>query len=34
MRIQFDDGRVWQRDMGPPPPPVVVRRAPVVWHHY
>jgi hypothetical protein len=28
MRIQFDDGRVWQRDFGPP---VVVRRAPVVW---
>ncbi len=27
MRIQFDDGRVWQRDLGPPP--VVVRRA----HH-
>jgi hypothetical protein len=21
IRIQFDDGRVWQRDMGPPPPP-------------
>jgi hypothetical protein len=32
MQIQFDDGRVWQRDVGPPPPPVVVRRArPVVW---
>jgi hypothetical protein len=30
MRIQFDDGRVWQRDIGPPPPPVVWRRAPVV----
>jgi len=30
MRIQFDDGRVWQRDVGPPPPPVVWRRAPVV----
>jgi hypothetical protein len=29
MRIQFDDGRVWQRDLGPPP--VVVRRAPVVY---
>jgi hypothetical protein len=28
MRIQFDDGRVWQRDIGPP---VVVRRAPVVY---
>jgi hypothetical protein len=25
MRIQFDDGRVWQRDLGPPPPP------PGVW---
>lgn len=34
MRIQFDDGRVWQRDMGPPPPGVVVRRAPVVWQRY
>jgi hypothetical protein len=30
MRIQFDDGRVWQRDVGPPPPPVVWRRAPVI----
>jgi hypothetical protein len=30
MRIQFDDGRVWQRDIGPPPP-VVFRRAPVVY---
>jgi hypothetical protein len=29
MRIQFDDGRVWQRDIGPPP--VVVPRAPVVY---
>ena len=29
MRIQFDDGRVWQRDVGPPP--VVMRRAPVIW---
>ena len=29
MRIQFDDGRVWQRDIGPPP--VLVRRAPVVY---
>jgi hypothetical protein len=28
LRIQFDDGRVWQRDIGPP---LVVRRAPVVW---
>jgi hypothetical protein len=28
MRIQFDDGRVWQRDL---PPPVIVRRAPVVY---
>jgi hypothetical protein len=33
MRIQFDDGRVWQRDIGPPPP-VVLRRAPVVWQRY
>jgi hypothetical protein len=32
MRIQFDDGRVWQRDFGPPPPPPgVLRRAPAVW---
>src|SRR5271154_1477901 len=31
MRIQFDDGRVWQRDLGPALPPVVWRRAPVVW---
>lgn len=32
IRIQFDDGRVWQRDFGPPPPPPgVLRRAPVVW---
>jgi len=32
MRIQFDDGRVWQRDFGPPPPPPGVwRRAPAVW---
>src|ERR1700733_7970046 len=29
MRIQFDDGRVWQRDIGPPA--VVLRRAPVVY---
>src|ERR1700722_2444440 len=28
LRIQFDDGRVWQREILPPPP-VVVRRAPV-----
>ena len=28
MRIQFDDGRVWQRAMGP----VVVGRAPVVYY--
>ena len=28
MRIQFDDGRVWQRDLGPlPPPPGAWRRA-------
>jgi hypothetical protein len=32
MRIQFDDGRVWQRDFGPPP--LVLRRAPVVWRRY
>jgi hypothetical protein len=31
MRIQFDDGRVWQRDMGPPPRPGVWRKSPVVW---
>jgi hypothetical protein len=31
MRIQFDDGRVWQRDLGRPPPPVVFHRAPVVY---
>jgi hypothetical protein len=29
MRIQFDDGRVWQRQLGPPP--VVYRHGPVVW---
>jgi hypothetical protein len=29
-RIQFDDGRVWQRDFGPPPRPVAWRRAPAV----
>ncbi len=29
MRIQFDDGRVWQRDIGPP---VLVRRAPVAYY--
>ncbi|WP_315719213.1 MULTISPECIES: hypothetical protein [unclassified Bradyrhizobium] len=28
MRIQFDDGRVWQRDL---PPPLIVQRAPVVY---
>ena len=31
MRIQFDDGRVWQRDFGPRPPPPGWRKAPVVW---
>jgi hypothetical protein len=32
LRIQFDDGRVWQRDFGPPPPPPgVFRRSPVIW---
>jgi len=31
-QIQFDDGRVWQRDMGPLlPPPGVWRRSPVLW---
>jgi hypothetical protein len=25
MRVQFDDGRVWQRDLGPPPRPVRAR---------
>ena len=30
MRIQFDDGRVWQRELGPPPP-VVFHRSPVIW---
>jgi hypothetical protein len=28
IRIQFDDGRVWQRDFGPPR---ALRKAPVVW---
>jgi hypothetical protein len=28
IRIQFDDGRVWQRNL---PPPVVVRRAPAMY---
>jgi len=28
MRIQFDDGRVWQRVVGPP---IVVRRAPAAY---
>jgi len=32
LRIQFDDGRIWERDFGPPPPPPgVVRRRPVVY---
>src|ERR1700724_1095874 len=31
IRIQFDDGRVWQRDMGPPSRPGVWRKSPVVW---
>jgi hypothetical protein len=30
MRIQFDDGRVWQRDLGPAPPPARWRRTAVV----
>ena len=29
MRIQFDDGRVWQRDLGPLPPVVIGR--PVIY---
>ena len=33
-RIQFDDGRVWQRDFGPQPLPGVWRRAPVVGARY
>ena len=32
LRIQFDDGRVWERDFGPPPPPpVVVRKRHVAY---
>ncbi len=32
LRIQFDDGRVWERDFGPPPPPPgVVRKRHVVY---
>jgi hypothetical protein len=30
IRIQFDDGRVWQRELAPPPA-VVIRRAPAVY---
>ena len=30
IRIQFDDGRVWQRELAPPPG-VVIRRAPAVY---
>ena len=26
MIIQFDNGRIWQRDLGPPPPPPRTRR--------
>ena len=26
LRIQFDDGRIWERDFGPPPPPAVIVR--------
>lgn len=33
MRIQFDDGRVWQRDIGPPPPAVVWRRSHAEWRY-
>jgi hypothetical protein len=29
MRIQFDDRRVWQRDIGPPP--LILRSAPVIY---
>jgi hypothetical protein len=31
MRIQFDDGRIWVRDIGLPPPPPGWRKSPVVW---
>ena len=32
LRIQFDDGRIWERDFGPPPPSaVIVRKRHVVW---
>ena len=32
LRIQFDDGRIWERDFGPPPPPPgVLRKRHVVW---
>jgi hypothetical protein len=32
LRIQFDDGRIWERDFGPPPPPlIVVRKRHVVY---
>jgi hypothetical protein len=24
MTVQFDDGTIWQRDIGPPPPPILV----------
>jgi len=30
MRIQFDDGRVWERDLGHPPPRTAWRRTRVV----
>jgi hypothetical protein len=33
IRIQFDDGRVWQRDIAPPPA-VVFRRSPATWERY
>ena len=26
LRIQFDDGRIWERDFGPPPPAAVIVR--------
>jgi len=32
LRIQFDDGRIWERDFGPPPPPPgAVRKRAVVY---
>jgi hypothetical protein len=40
MTIQFDNGTVWQRDMGPPPPPPVrvvhvrTSKAPATHRHH